>query len=78
MPRFPTLFLAFTLLLLGSLAWTAGLILDGIRRSRHEAARLMYLRYSAVGAHGSAEDAQRRRDALGEQGFAAERVGRVG
>lgn len=77
-PRFPTLFLAFTLLLLGSLAWTAGLILDGIRRSRHEAARLMYLRYSAVGAHGSAEDAQRRRDALGEQGFAAERVGRVG
>ncbi len=48
-PRFPTLFLAFTLLLLGSLAWTAGLILDGIRRSRHEAARLMYLRYSAVG-----------------------------
>ncbi|NKY85614.1 glycosyltransferase [Nocardia veterana] len=49
-PRFPTLFLGFTLLLLGSLAWTAGLILDGIRRSRHEAARLMYLRYSAVGA----------------------------
>ncbi|MFJ1458900.1 glycosyltransferase [Nocardia wallacei] len=48
-PRFPTLFLGFTLLLLGSLAWTAGLILDGIRRSRHEAARLMYLRYSAVG-----------------------------
>ncbi|MFC8529145.1 glycosyltransferase [Nocardia sp. NPDC057227] len=47
-PRFPTLFLAFTLLLLGSLAWTAGLILDGIRRSRHEAARLVYLRYSAV------------------------------
>lgn len=47
-PRFPTLFLGFTLLLLGSLAWTAGLILDGIRRSRHEAARLVYLRYSAV------------------------------
>ncbi|MEV6771042.1 glycosyltransferase [Nocardia sp. NPDC051030] len=50
-PRFPTLFLGFTLLLLGSLAWTAGLILDGIRRSRHEAARLVYLNYSAVGAH---------------------------
>ncbi|WP_245721462.1 hypothetical protein [Nocardia crassostreae] len=48
-PRFPTLFLGFTLLLLGSLAWTAGLVLDGIRRSRHEAARLVYLRYSAVG-----------------------------
>ncbi|MBB5913619.1 glycosyltransferase involved in cell wall biosynthesis [Nocardia transvalensis] len=48
-PRFPTLFFGLTLLLLGSLAWTAGLILDGIRRSRHEAARLMYLRYSAAG-----------------------------
>ncbi|GEM29365.1 glycosyltransferase [Nocardia neocaledoniensis] len=47
--RFPTLFLGFTLVLLGSLAWTAGLILDGIRRSRHEAARLIYLRYSAAG-----------------------------
>ncbi|MEU4648585.1 glycosyltransferase family 2 protein [Nocardia fluminea] len=47
--RFPTLFLAFTLLLLGSLAWTAGLILDGIRRSRHETARLVYLRYEAAG-----------------------------
>ncbi|MEV5647832.1 glycosyltransferase [Nocardia sp. NPDC052254] len=60
-PRFPTLFLAFTLLLLGSLAWTAGLILDGIRRSRHEAARLMYLRYSAVGAEvdEAAEQARR-------------------
>ncbi|RJO77116.1 glycosyltransferase [Nocardia panacis] len=52
-PRFPTLFLAFTLLLLGSLAWTAGLILDGIRRSRHEAARLVYLRYTAAGAEES-------------------------
>lgn len=49
-PRFPTLFLGFTLLLLGCLAWTAGLILGGIRRSRHEAARLMYLRYAAIGA----------------------------
>ncbi|MBF6178910.1 glycosyltransferase [Nocardia otitidiscaviarum] len=49
-PRFPTLFLGFTLLLFGTLAWTAGLILDGIKRSRHEAARLIYLRYSAVGA----------------------------
>jgi glycosyltransferase involved in cell wall biosynthesis len=49
-PRFPTLFLACTLLLVGFLAWTAGLILDGIRRSRHEAARLIYLRYEAPGA----------------------------
>lgn len=49
-PRFPTLFLACTLLLVGFLAWTAGLILDGIRRSRHEAARLIYLRYEAPAA----------------------------
>ncbi|GAA5047372.1 glycosyltransferase [Nocardia callitridis] len=55
-PRFPTLFLAFTLLLLGSLAWTAGLILDGIRRSRHESARLVYLRYSPVGTDDSRPD----------------------
>lgn len=48
--RFPTLFLAFTLVLLGCLAWTAGLILDGIRRSRDETARLFYLRYEAPGS----------------------------
>ncbi|GGK69390.1 glycosyltransferase [Nocardia camponoti] len=54
-PRFPTLFFAFTLMLLGSLAWTAGWILDGIRRSRHEAARLVYLRYSAPGVNGTVE-----------------------
>ncbi|HEY5853996.1 MAG TPA: glycosyltransferase family 2 protein [Aldersonia sp.] len=48
-PRFPTLFLAFTLVLVGCLCWTAGLILDGIRRSRHESARLVYLRYGPVG-----------------------------
>lgn len=47
-PRFPTLFLAFTLLLVGCLALTAGLILDGIRRSRHEAARLLYLHNRAL------------------------------
>lgn len=47
-PRFPTLFLAFTLVMVGCLAWTSGLILDGIRRSRHESARLMYLRMAAL------------------------------
>ena len=46
--RFPTLFLAFTLLLAGCLMLTAGLILDGIRKSRQEQARLAYLRYPAV------------------------------
>jgi len=48
-PRFPTLILALTLVMVGTLAWTAGLILDGIRKSRHELARLTYLRYPAVG-----------------------------
>ncbi|WP_245672806.1 glycosyltransferase [Aldersonia kunmingensis] len=47
-PRFPTLFLAFTLLLVGCLMWTAGLILDGIRRSRHENSRLAYLHNLAL------------------------------
>lgn len=47
-PRFPTLFLGLTLLVVGCLAWTAGVILDGIRRSRHEAARLIYLSYPPV------------------------------
>ncbi|MEV0249952.1 glycosyltransferase [Nocardia sp. NPDC050712] len=60
-PRFPTLFLAFTLLLLGSLAWTAGLVLDGIRRSRHEASRLIYLLHSAPGVHDRGGDAEPRR-----------------
>ncbi|MCX5042210.1 glycosyltransferase [Aldersonia sp. NBC_00410] len=47
-PRFPTLFLAFTLLLVGCLAWTAGVILDGIRSSRHSTARLLYLHDPAL------------------------------
>jgi hypothetical protein len=46
--RFPTLFLAFTLLLAGCLMLAAGLVLDGIRKSRHEQARLAYLQYPAV------------------------------
>lgn len=72
-PRFPTLFLAFTLLLLGSLSLTAGLILDGIRRSRHEAARLMYLRYSAV--RGGPGAVVRHHDPAANG--AAERIGRA-
>ena len=46
--RFPTLFLAFTFLLAGCLMLAAGLVLDGIRKSRHEQARLAYLQYPAV------------------------------
>lgn len=47
-PRFPTFFLACTLVIVGFLAWTAGLVLDGIRRARHETSRLTYLTYRAV------------------------------
>lgn len=46
--RFPTLFLAYTFFLAGCLMLTAGLILDGIRKSRQEQARLSYLMYPAV------------------------------
>lgn len=48
-PRFPTLFLALTLVLIGVLLWSAGLVLDGIRKSRHEQARLNYLHFPAIG-----------------------------
>jgi glycosyltransferase involved in cell wall biosynthesis len=52
--RFPTLFFAFTLLLAGCLMLAAGLVLDGIRKSRREQARLTYLQYAAVPATRSA------------------------
>lgn len=47
-PRFPTLFLVFTLVMLAVLLFVAGVILDGIRRSRRELARLHYLRMPSV------------------------------
>jgi len=48
-PRFPSLIAAVFLWLLSALGLMVGLILDGIRKSRHEHARLMYLRYPAAG-----------------------------
>lgn len=47
-PRFPTLFLAFTLMMLAGLSMAAGIILDGIRKSRHELSRLAYLSLRGV------------------------------
>ena len=44
--RFPTLFVALTLFLAAFLSGAAGLILDGIRKQRHELSRLAYLTYS--------------------------------
>jgi len=46
-PRFPTAFLAASLMILAFLTWFVGLVLDGITRSRRESSRLVYLNYSA-------------------------------
>ncbi len=47
-PRMPTLFVSLFLLALSCLGLMAGLVLDGIRKSRHESSRLSYMRYPAV------------------------------
>ena len=46
-PRFPTAFLAASLMVVAFLTWFCGLILDGITRSRREASRLVYLGFAA-------------------------------
>lgn len=48
-PRFPTAFLAASLMILAFLTWLVGLVLDGITRSRRESSRLVYLGYGAPG-----------------------------
>lgn len=47
-PRFPTAILAVGIGLLGALAWTIGLVLDGVLKARREASRLNYLLHSAT------------------------------
>ncbi|HEY0952372.1 glycosyltransferase family 2 protein [Nocardioides sp.] len=47
-PRMPTLFVASFLVVIACMCLTMGLILDGIRKSRHEASRLSYMRHPAV------------------------------
>jgi hypothetical protein len=47
-PRVPTLVLAIALTIVGALAITAGLVLDGIRKGRHEFSRLKYLDHAAL------------------------------
>ncbi|MGN6132576.1 MAG: glycosyltransferase [Nocardioidaceae bacterium] len=47
-PRFPTLFVAAFLVVVACLELMAGMVLDGIRKSRHEASRLSYMHYPAV------------------------------
>ncbi len=47
-PRVPSLVSGLIALVLAALTMAAGIVLDGIRKSRHEEARLSYLRYPAV------------------------------
>jgi Glycosyl transferase family 2 len=47
-PRFPSLIVAAFLLVISCLGLMAGLVLDGIRKSRHESSRLSYMRHPAV------------------------------
>jgi glycosyltransferase involved in cell wall biosynthesis len=48
-PRFPTAFLAASLMVIAFLTWILGFILEGITRLRRETSRLNYLTYSAPG-----------------------------
>jgi len=45
-PRFPTAILAVALGVMGALAWSVGLVLDGVLKARREAGRLNYLQYA--------------------------------
>jgi hypothetical protein len=47
-PRLPTLFVSAFLLVISCLGLMSGLVLDGIRKSRHESSRLSYMRHPAV------------------------------
>lgn len=47
-PRFPSLVSGLVFAILSVLMMVAGLVLDGIRKTRHEHARLVYLTYPAV------------------------------
>jgi hypothetical protein len=51
-PRFPTLFLSLALLGVSAIMATAGLVLDGLRKARHEIGRLSYLMHQAVSTSG--------------------------
>ena len=46
-PRLPTAVLASSLVILSVLTFAVGLVLEGIAKTRREAARLNYLRYPA-------------------------------
>jgi glycosyltransferase involved in cell wall biosynthesis len=52
-PRFPTALLAASLVLLGAVIWTVGVIIDAVTKARREIARLFYLGLSPVSQPGS-------------------------
>ncbi|WP_282948090.1 glycosyltransferase [Cellulomonas endometrii] len=62
-PRFPTAILASSFAVLGCLAVTIGLVLDGVLKSRREAMRLSYLRLPAPAAQDAPTVALPGRDA---------------
>src|SRR3954451_8177450 len=47
-PRFPSLIVAAFLLMIACLYSMVGLVMDGMRKSRHEVSRLSYMRHPAV------------------------------
>ena len=47
-PRMPSLVAAIACVVVACVAMTAGLVLDGMRKNRHELSRLTYLRYPSV------------------------------
>lgn len=64
-PRFPTAILASATMLLASLSFFAGLILDSVARGRLEARRMRYLSYEAVGSRQFADVEEPPRAATG-------------
>ena len=47
-PQYPSLFVASFMLVISCLGLMAGLVLDGIRTSRHESSRLSYMTHPAI------------------------------
>ncbi len=47
-PRFPSLIVSAFLLMIGCMYFMVGLVMDGMRKSRHEVSRLSYMRHPAV------------------------------
>lgn len=73
-PRFPTFFGALALLGMSAVLATAGLVLDGLRKARHEVGRLTYLSLAPVRASWSADPGLPRSAEVIPQQASSERV----